>query len=79
MQNLQTPNTAKNSIILKWLFLPHFSDKSRFTSSRPDAVLVNLISTKTKKQYTSNGGEILQSGRRQLGETSNWSTSAAAV
>jgi len=55
MQNLQIPNTATTRIIPKWLFLSRFSDKNRFTSSRPDAVLVALISAKTKKQHTSNG------------------------
>ena len=52
------------------------SYKSRFTSSSPDAVLVAPISTKTKKQQTSNeGGWVLRSGRGQLRDTR--STSAA--
>ena len=55
---------------------PRFSDKNRFTSSRPGAVLVAPIPARTKKQQTSNeGGWVLRSGRGQLRETK--STSAA--
>jgi len=76
MQNLQIPNTAETRNIPKWLFLPRFSDKNKFTSSRPDAVLVAPIPARTKKQQTSNeGGWVLRSGREQLRETK--STSAA--
>ena len=32
--------TAESRIVPKWLFPPSFSDKDRFTSSRPDFVLV---------------------------------------
>jgi len=46
-QNLQIPNTAETSILPKWLFPTRFSDKIRFTSSRPDAVLVAPISATT--------------------------------
>jgi hypothetical protein len=54
----------------KWLFPLRFSDKNRFTSSRPDAVMVAPISTKTKKQQTSNGGGwVLRSGRGKLRKT----------
>jgi len=42
----EIPNTAETRVIPKWLFPPRFSDKNRFTSSRPDAVLVALISAK---------------------------------
>jgi hypothetical protein len=56
MQNLQIPDTAETRIIPKWLFPSRFSDKNRFTSSRPDVVLVASISTKTKRQQTSNEG-----------------------
>jgi hypothetical protein len=49
MQNLQIPNTAETRVILKWLFPPRFSDKNKFTFSRPDAVLVAFISAKNKK------------------------------
>jgi len=52
MQNLQIPETAESRIIPKWLFSPRFSDKDRFTSSRPDIVLVTPISAKTRKQQT---------------------------
>jgi hypothetical protein len=48
MQNLQIPDTAETRIILKWLFPPHFSNKNRFTSSRPDAKLVAPTSAKTR-------------------------------
>jgi hypothetical protein len=56
MQNLQIPNTAETRIVPNWLFPPRFSDKHRFTFSRPDAVLAP-ISAKTKKQQTSNEGK----------------------
>jgi hypothetical protein len=56
MQNLQIPDTAETRITPKWLFPPCFSDKNRFTSSRPDAVLVASIFVRTKKQQTSNEG-----------------------
>jgi len=69
MQNLQIPETAESRIVLKWLFPPRFSDKDRFTSSRPDIVLVTPISAKTRKQQTTVGGWVLRSGRGQLRET----------
>jgi hypothetical protein len=40
MQNLQIPETAESKIVPKWLFPPRFPNKDRFTSSRPDFVLV---------------------------------------
>ena len=49
MQNLQIPNTAETRIIPKWLFPPRFSDKNRFTSSRPDVELVAPISARKLK------------------------------
>jgi len=75
MQNLQVPETAESKIAPKWLFPPRFPDKDRFTSSRPDFVLVTPIAAKTQKQQTNVGGWVLQSGRGQLRETG--STSAA--
>jgi len=48
MQNLQIPETAESRIVPKWLFPPSFSDKDRFTSSRPDYVLVTPIAAKTQ-------------------------------
>jgi hypothetical protein len=48
VQNPLIPDTAETRIILKWLFPPRFSNKNRFTSSRPDAVPVALISANTK-------------------------------
>jgi hypothetical protein len=47
MQNLQISETAKSRNVPKWLFPPHFSDKDRITSSRPDIVLVTPITAKT--------------------------------
>jgi hypothetical protein len=55
MQNFHNYNynTAEIRITLiyigrpKWLFPPRFSDQNRFTTSRPDAVLVALISADT--------------------------------
>jgi hypothetical protein len=48
MQNLQILNTADTRIIPEWLVPPRFSDKNKFTSSRPDDVLVAPISAKIK-------------------------------
>jgi len=48
MQNLQIPETAESRIVPKWLFPPRFPDKDRFTSSRPDFVLVTPIAAKTQ-------------------------------
>jgi hypothetical protein len=52
MQDLQIPKTAESRIVPKWLFPPRFSDKDRFTSSRPVIVLVTPIPAKTQKQQT---------------------------
>jgi len=49
MQNFHNPNTGETRIILKWLIPPRFSDENRLTSSRPDAVLVAMISVKKAK------------------------------
>ena len=60
MQNPQTTNAAETRFVPKWIFPPRFSDKNRFISSRPDAVLVAPISAKTKKQQTTmKGGGFL--------------------
>jgi len=76
LQNLQTPETSENRIAPKWLFpRPRFPDKDRFTSSRPDFVLVTPSAAKTQKQQNNVGGWVLRSGRGQLRETV--STSAA--
>ena len=69
MQNLQIPETAESRIIPKWLFPPRFSDKDRFTSSRPDFVLITPIAAKTQKQQANVGGWVLRSGRGKLRET----------
>ena len=81
VQNLQFLDTAETSrIIPKWLFPPRFSDKNRFTSSRPDAVLVAPISAKTKKQQTSHeGGWVHRSGRGELRETRGTSIAPPAI
>jgi len=73
MQNLQVPETAESGLVPKWLFPPRFSDKDRFTSSRPDFVLVTPIAAKTQNLQTNVGGWALRSGRGQL----TGSTSAA--
>jgi len=75
MQNLQDPGTAESRIVPKWLFPPRFSDKDRFTSCRPEFMLVTHILQKHKNKKTNVGGWILRSGRGQMGETG--STSAA--
>ena len=49
MQNLQISETAEGRVVPKWLFPPRFPDKDRFTSSRPDVVLVTPTSAKTQK------------------------------
>jgi hypothetical protein len=69
VQNLQIPETAGSRVVPKWLFPPRFSDKDRFTSSRPDFVLVTPISAKARKQQTTAGGWVLRVGRGQLRET----------
>jgi len=66
IQNLQIPETAENRVVPKWLFPPRFPDKDRFTSRRPDFVLITPIATKTQKQQTNVGGRVLCSGRGQL-------------
>ena len=58
MQNLQIPETAESRIVLKLLFPPCFSDKDRFTSSRPDIVLITPISAKTRAHKTTAGGWV---------------------
>jgi len=63
MQNLQIPETAESRIVPKWLSPPRFPDKDRFTSSRPDFVLVTPIAAKTQKQQTNVGRWVLRSGR----------------
>ena len=60
MQNLQIPEIAESRIVPKWLFPPRFSDKDRFTSSRPDFVLVTPIAAKTQKQQTNVGRWVLK-------------------
>ena len=75
MRNLQIHETAESRIVFKWLFPPRFSYIDRFTSSRPDFVLVTPVAAKTQKQQTNVGGWVLRSGRGQLRETG--STSAA--
>jgi len=69
MQNFQILKTVKGRIVPKWLFLPRFSDEDRFTSSRPDVVLVTPIAAKTHKQQNNVGGWVLQSGRGKLRDT----------
>ena len=51
MPNLQISETAESRIGPKWLFPPRFPDKDRFTSSRPDFVLVTPIAAITQKQH----------------------------
>jgi hypothetical protein len=80
MPNLQIPDTAETRIIPKWLFPPCFSDKNRFTSSRPDAVLLSPIFVRTKKQQTSDEeGWVLRSGRGQARETRRTSAAPPAI
>jgi len=61
--------TAESRIAPKWLIPPRFPDKDRFTSSRPDFVLVTPISASTQEQQTTAGGLVFRSGRGQLRET----------
>jgi len=79
MQNLQVPETAESRIVPKWLFPPRFPNKDRFTSSRPDFVLVTPIAAKTQKQQTNVGGWVLRSGRGQLRETGSISAAPPAT
>ena len=67
MQNLLIPETAESRFVPKWLFPPRFPlDEDRFTSSRPDIVLVTSIAAETQKPQTTVGGWYLQSGRGHL-------------
>jgi len=76
MQNLQIPDTAETRIVPKWLFPPRFPDKNRFTSSRPDAVLLAPISANQKSnRLAMKGGGFLGVTGGNLGRTG--STSAA--
>jgi len=60
MQYLQISETAESRIVPKWLFPPRFPDKDRFTSSRPDFVLVTPSAAKTQIQQTNSvGGWVL--------------------
>ena len=56
MHNFQIPETAESKIVPKWLFSPRFSDKDRFTSSRPDIVLVTPTSAETRNNKLLQGG-----------------------
>ena len=58
LQNLQIPGNATNRVISKWLFPPRFSNKDRLTFSRPDAVLVTSIPTKTRNTPKSKIGRF---------------------
>jgi len=69
MQNFQIPETVESIFVPKWLFPTRFPDKDRFTSSRPDFVLVTPFAAKTRKQQANVGGWVLRSGRGQLRET----------
>jgi hypothetical protein len=48
INTLQIHKTAESRTVLKWLFPPRFPDKDRFTSSRPDFVLVTPTAAKTQ-------------------------------
>ena len=74
---LHQASFVSNKCFKHWLFPPRFPDKDRFTSGRPDFVLVTPTAAKTQTQQTNVGGAwVLRSGRGQLRETG--STSAAA-
>ena len=80
MQKLKIPETAESRIVPKWLFPPRFPDKDRFSSSRPDFLLVTPSVAKTQKQQTNVlGGWVLRSGRGQLRETGSASAAPPAT
>ena len=56
MQNQQISETAESRIVPKWPFPPRFSDTERFTSSRPDIVLVTPTSAETRNNKLLQGG-----------------------
>ena len=56
MRNLQISETVESRIVPKWLFPPRLSDKDRFTSSRPDIVLVTPTSAETRNNKLLQGG-----------------------
>jgi len=72
LQNLQIPENSTNRTIPKWLFPRRFPDKSRLTSSRPDAILVSPVPSKARKTPTIQVQQARTSGRgrRGLGELS---------
>jgi hypothetical protein len=47
-QNLQIPEHANNRTLPSWLFDARLSVRDRLTSSRPDAILVTPLPTKSK-------------------------------
>ena len=55
MHNLQIPETAESKLFPNGSS-HRFPDKDRFTSSRPDFVLVTSIAAKIQKQQTNVGG-----------------------
>jgi hypothetical protein len=65
LQNLLSPKNATKRVVPKWLFPPRFPRKERLTSSRPDAVLVTPISTKTRKTPQFTTRQILRAVREQ--------------
>ena len=67
MQILQIPGTAEFRILPKSLFPPRFSDKNRFTSSRPDAVLgaPSLQKQKRNRLVMKGGGFLGVAGGNQ--------------
>jgi len=51
-QNLQIPEHIRNRTLPIWLFDAHLSVRDRLTSSRPDAILVTPLLTKSKPPST---------------------------
>ena len=51
-QNLQIPEHASNRNLPIWLFDARLSVRDRLTSSRPDAILVTPLPTKSKPPST---------------------------
>ena len=55
---LHQASFVSNKCFKHWLFPPRFPDKDRFTSGRPDFVLVTPTAAKTQTQQTNAGGGL---------------------
>jgi len=71
MQGLQVPESVESRIVPKWLFPPRYSNKDRFTSSRPILcwLLPPLQKHKHNKLMQGVGYSEWQGQLREIGST----------